>query len=306
MCGCVRSTLDLVSVSLFSRIRRSALFRYRTVLWNLLGLFRRHATVCTEQGKYILKLGREEFIGKSLYCAGQFELQGITRSLEHLRSIGRIPRRGEGTVLDVGANNGVTSVSMIVLGEVARSVALEPEPENFALLQRNVALNGIQDRVKCFQYAASAENGTLEFELSGTSYGDHRVRSAAPDSSSELYGEPRRPVIQVQGKRLDDVVREANEEISFIWIDIQGYEGYAFKGGEKLLRSGIPVVAEFWPYGIDRSGMTRQQFCELAAQYWDEYYVLRDERFIRSPIDDLPNLFDQVGYGHTYDNMILA
>jgi len=42
-------------------------------------------------------------------------------------------------VLDVGANLGVISIGMLVNGDVAAAIGVEPDPDNYALLERNIA-----------------------------------------------------------------------------------------------------------------------------------------------------------------------
>ncbi len=291
------------------RILRALVFRCRSALWTVSSLWRSTVTVSTKQGKYTLRLGREEFIGKCLYCAREFELEMITQAMALLRSEGKAPPKGRGTVLDVGANNGVISISMLTLGEVETAVAVEPEPRNFALLERNVSQNGLQDRVVCLQYAAADRSGSLEFELSCTSYGDHRVRSSgAPPGGEELYGESSRSVVRVESERLDDLVAKLGarftDEIAVLWVDVQGFEAQVFRGAERLLSRGVPAVSEFWPYGIARSGVSEEEFCAIVGRWWSSYWVLRDERFVRYPIKDVGRLFKEVGYGHEYQNVV--
>jgi len=49
---------------------------------------------------------------------------------------------------------------------------------------------------------------------------------------------------------------ESDWSNSLIWMDTQGHEGFIFSGGMeffKSIRSPKFIVAEFWPYGIERS-----------------------------------------------------
>ena len=91
-----------------------------------------------------------------------------------------------------------------------------------------------------------------------------------------------------------------------MWIDVQGYEGYAFLGAKNLLSKGIPVVSKIWPYGIARAGMTQEQFCKIAENFWMNYYVMRRGKFVRYPIHTLGILFEELGYDGGYDNIIFT
>jgi FkbM family methyltransferase len=90
-------------------------------------------------------------------------LQGADRMLGeifHTRvyDIPTAPVRPGDVVVDVGANHGFTACWFAHRG--ARVVAFEPSPEVFALLQANVAANGLGDRITLFQEAVSDRDGT--------------------------------------------------------------------------------------------------------------------------------------------------
>ena len=67
------------------------------------------------------------------------------------------PVRPGDVVVDVGANHGFASCWFAHRG--ARVVAFEPSPEVFALLQANVAANGLGDRITLCQEAVSDRDG---------------------------------------------------------------------------------------------------------------------------------------------------
>jgi FkbM family methyltransferase len=90
-------------------------------------------------------------------------LQGADRMLGeifHTRvyDVPTAPVRPGDVVVDVGANHGFTACWFAHRG--ARVVAFEPSPEVFALLQANVAANGLGDRITLFQEAVSDRDGT--------------------------------------------------------------------------------------------------------------------------------------------------
>jgi FkbM family methyltransferase len=68
------------------------------------------------------------------------------------------------TVLDLGANIGVVSISAAVQG-AARVYAYEPAPANFALLTKNITGNQLQSIVRTFNMAVSDAEKDLEFYL---------------------------------------------------------------------------------------------------------------------------------------------
>jgi FkbM family methyltransferase len=230
--------------------------------------------------------------------------------MDFLRSIQKCPPKGEGTIVDIGANNGVISIGALHSGELAKAVAIEPEPQNFSLLQRNVNQNRLEESVICLRYAVSQKKGDLPFELSDDNFGDHRVRTD-PDRKHpvrELFHESKRRIITIPSDTLDNLLSSLPEPftktIALAWVDTQGYEGYVFRGAGNMLSKGIPVMAEIWPYGIDRAGMSREQFCGIAETYWPHYWRLRKGKFMEFPIRMLDALFEELGPGGKFENVV--
>ncbi|MBP88125.1 MAG: hypothetical protein CMJ64_15635 [Planctomycetaceae bacterium] len=155
----------------------------------------------------------------------------------------------------------------------------------------------------------SSESGTVEFELSPTNSGDHRVRTDT--SEVEHHGEASREVIDVPcealDRLLDDLPSDFTDDVRLIWIVVQGHEGQAFLGARKVLSRGVPVVAEIWPYGVRRSGMFADEFCRLACDFWSEAWIVRHGRFDPSPVADLAQLFNVPdSRGRFYENVIFT
>ena len=92
-------------------------------------------TISTRQGVFTV-LPTDQVISRSLYCRREYELDFTSRAMTFLRSIGKCPPKGEGTIVDVGANNGVISIGMIYTGELEKAIAIEPEPGNLYYLNR--------------------------------------------------------------------------------------------------------------------------------------------------------------------------
>ncbi|MBP88698.1 MAG: hypothetical protein CMJ64_18625 [Planctomycetaceae bacterium] len=62
---------------------------------------------------------------------------------------GKFPGDGKGTIIDIGANIGPIAIAMLQLELVDKAIMIEPDPRNFALLQRNVDQNQLTDKVIC-------------------------------------------------------------------------------------------------------------------------------------------------------------
>ena len=286
-------------------------WKSRLVLWHLNRHLRQSVTLQTKQGIFTLPLDTDDGISRHLFSRREFELELISKSLSFLRRIGECPQEGQGTVLDVGANNGVISIGMLATGEFQRAIAIEADPQNFSLLQANVLANGFEDRFRCLNFAAADVKSTLQFELSEKNSGDHRVRMVTSQAAPpDLFLESGRRVIQVEAETIDNLLARIEDaafaEPSLLWVDVQGYEGFVFRGARRMLSKGVPVMAEIWPYGIVRTGMSLAEFGEIARGIWSTFWIERRTDFSSQPIEQLPKYLDRLGIKGNFKNVLFT
>lgn len=147
-------------------------------------------------------------------------------------------------VLEVGANIGYYA---LIEARICQKIyAVEPHPENFARLQRNVALNGYAN-VVTRQGAFGASDGAIKLFCSNLSNW-HSCREA-PVSTDEF--------IEVEGFTVDRFVRE-NEAPTFIKMDVEGYELQVLRGAEHTLRSVRHLFLE-----LHGTILTRAEIAEI-------------------------------------------
>lgn len=172
------------------------------------------------------------------------------------------------TVIDVGAHVGYFAIlAARAVGPRGRVVAVEPSPENFELLQRNVAASGL-DNVETIHGAAWHTTGEVELEICATNSGDHRVG----------LGDPSRRRVAVPALTLDDVLGDRRTD--FVLLDVQGAEREVLEGMRHCLRQWRPrLQAEFWPEGIRSLGGDPEALLERYASLGYEIF----RRPYRSP-----------------------
>lgn len=277
--------------------------RFRQILWWLRRRTGKNVMVKTQQGTYLLPTTTDDPISKSLYIYRNFEGEFVKRTIAFLQK-NRFLSKG-GTLLDVGANNGVTTISCLLSGEFNQAIALEPAPENLTLLQTNLALNHLETQVTTIPKAASDFSGEVQLELSKDNRGDHRVRKI---EGSGLFGEETRATLKVPAETLDTILDNLglSSPPSLVWVDVQGHEFQTFKGAQKLLSKGVPVVSEIWPYGLKRAGTTLTEFSALVAQTWTHYWVWRETEFIPYLTKDFPDLLTELGEDGWFNNVIFT
>jgi FkbM family methyltransferase len=253
---------------------------------------RRDVTVATLNGLLTLD-SKDWLIGKYLYVSRSHEMLEIRGAIDLLRREGYLDGSGKGTVLNVGANIGMTCIALLKLGYFERAVAFEPTPNTYRLLVRNINQNGFQERIRHFHFALSSADGEAALEISGDNSGDNRIRTV---DSPGFFRENERHAIQVPVRTLDRVFAEdetlRDDEVKLVWVDIQGHEGHFFEGARHLLSRGVPVVSELWPYAIGRSGMALWRFCQILSELFTDFYLLSGETPERQPISRIGNLLE--------------
>lgn len=294
----------------FSKLRKlmyMPVYLSRLLYWELYSRFHDTITFSTIQGNFTVSC-KDQGIGKTLFGYKQFEGNLIKETFLHLQSRGKIPANGAGTIVDIGANIGVIGIGAVYMGLAKNIIAIEPDPNNFILLTRNIQQNGLDDRSVCLPFAVAEQEGELRFELSQDNFGDHRLHSDNLISpGKELFDESNRQIIFVQSKPLDTIVKQLPDkftnDISLIWMDVQGYEGYVFSSGQAFFKRGIPVMVEIWPYGVRRAGMRDEQFCGIVSGLWKEYWRLIDGKFKRFPMETFQAFYTGLEYGQ-FENVI--
>lgn len=214
------------------------------------------------------------------------------------------------TFVDVGANIGTSSIPAIKRFGARAAVALEPEPETFRLLKCNIAANDVEANICSLQLALSDRTGRAQLELSTGNWGDHRVRLGSPPRDG-AFGEGARRCVDVAVARFDDMAVQQEidiDELGMVWLDTQGHEGHVLAGAPSLLASRVPLVSEYWPYGLRRAGGL-DLFHDLVAAHYGEVIDLRASRAAHSPVvfdaGRLRDLDHSLGLGHT-DLLLLS
>jgi FkbM family methyltransferase len=232
---------------------------------------------------------RDKGISRALFIAGSSDFgkfKTATRLLEQAS-----PGSGRTDVLlDVGANIGSICIPAVLRGFAQRAVAVEAQPTNCRLLRANIAINGLFDRIEVVQRAASdRDEAVLTMELSDSNWGDHRIaRSRAPGR----YGEAERAHIDVPSIRLDSLDHIEASARMLLWMDVQGYEGHALAGAQRLLAGRPPLVLEFWPYGMLRA----DSFSSLqrSIAHYRGFHDLERPMLPLRPIRELARLFAEL------------
>ncbi len=170
------------------------------------------------------------------------------------------------TVIDVGADIGwFTVLAAQLVGERGKVIAFEPDPETFAILQRNVAVNGFKN-VVLEQKALSNKHDRLKLFLAQENRGDNRIFD---------FGDKRQSV-EVEALSFDEYARSLNPplKVDFVKIDTQGAEGVIIEGMKETFQRfpELKVDIEFCPAFLTKSGYEPAKLLQTFEQWGFEFW----------------------------------
>jgi FkbM family methyltransferase len=152
------------------------------------------------------------------------------------------------SILDLGAHFGAFTLHASEAAPGARIAAVEPHPDSFARLRRNLSLNGLDGRVTCWREAVAGAAGERWMSAD--------PRDPAPSRGIHPPGRPpdRRHVL-VEGRPLRELLEEVLATlrvpcIDLVKVDVEGAEHELLPGlTREVLAPVRRWVMEYHPNG---------------------------------------------------------
>ena len=177
-------------------------------------------------------------------------------------------------VLDVGANIGYyTLIFAKLVGTGGRVFAFEPEPNNFALLEKNIEINGYKN-IQLFKKAVTSKSGKVNLYLNINTEGGHSIYKSK-DSGKR---------IEVESVCLDDFI---DEKVDFIKIDVEGSEGEVIKGMMGLMEKNqnLKMITEFHPRSLKKANIEPGGYLGLLLKLGFKLHNVDERRKKLEPIN---------------------
>ncbi len=188
-----------------------------------------------------------------------------------------------GTIMEIGGNIGTTTVAAARLPSVERIFTFEPDPSNYMFLEFNLAINRLKEKVVPLQQAVGSEVGSVFLQRSERNRGAHQVLAESNSGS-----------VEVPCTTIDQFIAENNlaDAIRFIWIDVQGYEGFVLQGAKELLaQRKTAFVVELWPHGLRTCG-SLDAYREMIKASFPEFIDLNtNTKYRADQIDEVIALY---------------
>lgn len=159
------------------------------------------------------------------------------------------------TVFEVGSHHGFHLIP--IARRVKRAIAIEPNPHNVAILNRNLALNALS-------------NVTVVQAAIGDSIGRIAILQDTNEGGVSSSGMSDLPTINVDLLPLDQLAEEFGFP-QFLKIDVEGFEDRVLKGASQIMRHRPKIAIEVHVDWIARYGSSIEELLGLLRL--DDYEV---------------------------------
>ncbi len=213
---------------------KQALYRFKP----LAGLIRRGLNRAAPTGLVQVKVAAGDLAGFTIlldmqvdkdYWLGTYEPE-LQAALHDLIPAGAV-------IFDVGANIGYVSLLLAkAAGVSGRVFAFEALPSNLEQLRRNLALNGMEQRVTVVPAAVTRASGPVRFLVHASGGMGKAAGSAGREDGYQSE-------VTVPGLSLDEFVYgQAHPLPQVVKMDIEGGEVLALPGMRRLLHEAPPLM----------------------------------------------------------------
>jgi FkbM family methyltransferase len=148
------------------------------------------------------------------------------------------PKEGD-IVVDIGAHIGrYTIIASKRVGANGKVIAIEADPNNFEILNRNVQLNRLEN-ITTMNYAAFSKETKIKLYLpAGDIFTKYNTIM-----SNWIWVKPEDKFVEVNANTLDNLLQQIGiKQVNWIKIDVEGAEFEVLKGAHNLLLNSKNIV----------------------------------------------------------------
>lgn len=206
-------------------------------------------------------------------------------------------------IVNIGANIGDVALPLTRTGR--RVIAVEPNPETFARLTRNIRNNALEGRIDAVQVAISEKPGVARLVIA-TQPGNSELLGESGEIGFEGIDE-RQGEVSVETKPLISVLDTLGvqpADVALVWSDTQGFESSVIASGAALWAGGTPLWVEVWPKGLACHGGT-ERFLSLCAAHFQQFVPAARLNAPPQPIGELPALVATLAAEQTSTDLLL-
>lgn len=178
----------------------------------------------------------------------------------------------QATLLDIGANIGAISIPVAKMRPDVRIINVEASTRMFDFLTRNIRLNQLSNCLALHHAVADTNDQTVNFFSPEDKFGKgsmapvftqigHHIRTITIDQIWEQY---------------------TDKSLHFIKIDIEGFEYFAFKGGEAVLcKNDAPdILFEFVDWAEEHASLPTGMAQQLLLDFGYRLYLINGHKSV--------------------------
>ena len=233
-------------------------------------------------------LGSWDWISLKLFIDKSFDYSILTKAIKLLGK-----KHSKSTLVNIGAHIGSTCIPAIKENKFKNSIVFEPTKKTFKLLQSNIFLNEVDDKIRAYNLALSNKKANLYLAIKRGNIGGNYITKNK--KNTEI----------VKSDILDNYTYNLNKNNSLIFMDVEGHESNIFLGSKKTIKKKIPIVFEFYPSLLDKNWIKN---FDLVFKNYEFFYDLRGknrkEKFNKKNLIGLINKVNSIEGKHT-DLMIV-
>lgn len=195
--------------------------------------------------------------------------------------------KASGFFFDIGANIGTTSIYVKKCWPELNVIAFEPGKKNYDLFRANCILNGVEDcHIVNMGLGSQPSDGFLFY------------RSYNPGGSMVVSKKSEIATEHVTIGVLDDYMTKNTidpREVSFIWMDTEGFEADIIVGAKELLsKRKVPLVHEFDPQIYKDRGVS-EEYLNIMKSTYTHFFDVNDKengQFKIKSVDELEKMMN--------------
>jgi FkbM family methyltransferase len=244
--------------------------------------FRPTVFIATSNPQPIFMLESESSMGQLNYqtkTPTERMIRKLLREILGSPTIGCTSHRGDGLVLDVGANEGFYALLASAYG--CRALSFEPQPRCVAWISWAVAMNRFKHPVKVVNQVVSKD--PLSFQVPvNTCSGMQNYGTSDPPNPGDLT--------TVSSVSLDQVINENDADVLVLHMDVEGAEINVLESGMQHIRTRRVknIIFEMNPSRWAKYGHSIAYGLSVLETLHTAGYVCRDLNTIQTPVQSLP------------------
>ncbi len=196
--------------------------------------------------------------------------------------------------IDIGAHTGDTALPLaLAVGPTGLVLALEPNPYVFPCLVENAALNGGRAPIEPLPFAATREDGPVEFH-----YSDAGFCNGGRHEASAWWRHGHTFALTIEGRNLEQYLREScpdlRPRVRFLKVDTEGNDLSVLETLTGLLADARPYVrTEVFKHS---SADARRALLGFLRQHGYRVFRVEHEASLRGPEVNADAVMDYAHY----------